>query len=173
MSKWKQAFGIGIPNKLLVREYECCCFFCINRQFGGCKNKEYVQPPTAIELVPQSQYHQPVTRSQVIHQPSFTAAARVQVGSFYVVVSDKNNEGFLFVKCKFVNVDTLDAYMLEMVSIDESKNTQLYRLTDVAENFSLESVHSILVSISLKNLNSHMYSVDINEVEDIILSLEN
>ena len=38
----------------------------------------------------------------------------MQVGSFYVVVSDKNNEGFLFVKCKFVNVDTLDAYMLEM-----------------------------------------------------------
>lgn len=59
------------------------------------------------------------------------------------------------------------------MSIDESKNTYLYRLTDVYENFSLENVHSILVSISLKNLNSHTYSVDVNEVEDIILSLEN
>ena len=59
------------------------------------------------------------------------------------------------------------------MSIDESKNTYLYRLTEVYENFSLENVHSILVSISLKNLNSHTYSVDVNEVEDIILSLEN
>ena len=37
----------------------------------------------------------------------------------------------------------------------------------------MESMHSILVSISLKNLNSHLYSVDKDEIENIILSLWN
>ena len=46
------------------------------------------------------------------------------------------------------------------MSIDESKNVSLYRLPDVSEHFNIDSVHSILVSIRLKNLKSHMYSVD-------------
>ena len=39
VSKWKQAFAVGTPNKLLVREFECCCLPCINRDFGFCRNK--------------------------------------------------------------------------------------------------------------------------------------
>ena len=36
------------------------------------------------------------------------------------------------------------------VSIDESKNVSLCRLSDVSEHFNIDSVHSILVSIRLK-----------------------
>ena len=68
---------------------------------------------------------------------------------------------------KVQNFETLQ------VSIDESKYVSLCRLTDVSEHFNIDSVHSILVSITLKNLKSHMYSVDRKEMEDIILSLEN
>ena len=38
VSKWKQAFSVGIPNQLLVREYECCCINCMDRNFLECKN---------------------------------------------------------------------------------------------------------------------------------------
>ena len=57
------------------------------------------------------------------------------------------------------------------MSIDDYKNTNLYELTEVCRQFSMVSMHSILVSISLKNLNSHLYSVDKDEIENIILSL--
>ena len=39
VSKWKQAFSVGIPNQLLVREFECCCISCMARDFMECKNK--------------------------------------------------------------------------------------------------------------------------------------
>ena len=38
----------------------------------------------------------------------------MQVGSFYVVVTDKDVEGYVIVKCKSVNIDSIDAYLLEM-----------------------------------------------------------
>ena len=55
----------------------------------------------------------------------------------------------------------------------DNSNSILYKETDVSNQFSLEKVHSMLISISPKTSNPNVYSVDKSEVDDIIHSMNN
>ena len=39
VSRYKQAFGSGTPNRLLVRERICCCSSCLDGSFEECELK--------------------------------------------------------------------------------------------------------------------------------------
>ena len=75
--------------------------------------QEYVQPPVPIQLTPQTKYNQPVTRSKVLDQP-LHPSSRLQVGRFYAVLSDSDEEGFKIVQCKSVYPDSFTACLLAM-----------------------------------------------------------
>ena len=55
--------------------------------------------------------------------------------------------------------------------VSDDVSNYLYKQTEVSEQFDLETVHAILLSIRIKNLKTHLYSVERSEIEDVILSL--
>ena len=105
-----------------------------------------MEAPVTIKLTPQTQSHQPVTRSFLrFHQESSARPERLQVGDFYSVLAE-TDEGFILVKVRNIYPAGFVGLLLEKVPAEGSSEL-LYRQTDVAEHFGLESVHTILLSI--------------------------
>ena len=107
---------------------------------------EYVEVPVTIKLIPQTQSHQPLTRSLLrFQQESSAGPERLQVGDYYSALAE-TGEDFLLGKVKNIYHAGFVGLLMEKVPAEGSSEL-LYRHTDVAVHFGLESVHTSLLSI--------------------------
>ena len=123
VSKWKQAFSVGSPNKLLVREFACCCCYCLDRDFTNCRNLDYVKEPQLITFT--FQRCQPrITRAS--SAANIVLLEPVHNEQFYIVKSD-SNEGFDIVKCIAVSQEYFEGLRLEKTA--DENNLSLFNIS--------------------------------------------
>ena len=105
-----------------------------------------------------------VTRSQAISQMAF------QAGSFYAINAADYSDGFCISKCLKSNLGFFDGTFLKKSS--EMVDLVLFEETKKTGRFESEKVNSMLISIAPLQNSKGQYCVKMDEIEQIISSLD-
>ena len=107
----------------------------------------------------------PVTRSQTFN-------TTYQVGAFYAIQTESSSfsDGFGIAKCLELSADTFKGVLLEKCP-DMIGDLVIFQEKDIGQ-FESVSVNSIIISIAAVPSNKGKYSLNKEEYEQLILSLD-
>merc|ERR1712240_601417 len=89
-----------------VREFACCCLYCLDGDFSNCKMKDYVDLPLEIRFKPTQRPSVAVTRSQ-------TYSSVYKVGHFYAIQPGSRCQEVRVAKCLRAFCDNFEGLILE------------------------------------------------------------
>ena len=121
-----------------------------------------MDPPVTITFKPTKKSSSVVTRAQ-------TVTAVFKVGAFYAMQPTSSSQEVLLIKCLKSSRDYLEGLVLEKCTDDVVGDSVIFE-EKLIEQISSDRVHSLVISIN--EISSNKYSVDKNEYEQIIMTLE-
>ena len=132
--------------------------------------QEYVEQPWSIQLT-LSHASYPTTRSKEAEPPTEESDIEAEPGKFYTILADCRDfeEGFCIAKCTSCGQNYFEGVYL--LKTRENDDSVVFEETKDVSKFSFEHVVSVVLSI--KEMSDGQFSVDKNEIEEILYSVNN
>ena len=121
-----------------------------------------MDPPITVTFKPTRRASSVVTRAQ-------TVISVFKVGAFYSLQPTSSSQEVQLIKCLKPSRDYLEGLVLEKCIDDEGGDLVIFE-EKLVEQISCDRVHSLV--ISKNEINSNKYSVDKNEYEQILITLD-